>query len=122
MSSEAHKEFSPSIHEVVHFDEIDCCALKRGFDMNPILTEELKKIVGERSIKYFSGELLDFKDDEDVVVYDEVRTAYSQVAKRELERITAEDEDDLDLSCDYTVKEHQDALREVLKKIGPTIN
>ena len=53
---------------------------------------------------------------------EEMKTVYSQIAKRELERIDAEDEDDENLTCGHTVEEHRQALEVVVKKMIPTIN
>lgn len=53
---------------------------------------------------------------------EELKTTYSQIAKRELERIQAEDEDDEDLTCGHPIGDHVRALQNIVKKMEPTVN
>ena len=118
---EESREFPGSVEKAVTFDKETCCALNRAFKQNPGVTKELEAIVGEENLK----NLTDVLPHADAVTFDqseESKTVYSQIAKRELERIDAEDEDDEDLTCGHSVEEHQDALREVLEKMEPTIH
>lgn|SRR3989344_1746114 len=108
-------EFPGSVEGTVQFDKDTCCALKRGFEENSVLVEQLAKLVGEKNIKIFS-DILSGTDEMKFVPSDDMKTAYSQVAKRELERIDATDEDDDDLSCGHSIDEHKEALGSVLEK------
>ena len=114
-------EFPGSVEGTVQFDKDTCCALKRGFEENSVLVEQLAKLVGEKNIKIFA-DILSGTDEMKFVPSDDMKTAYSQVAKRELERIEAEDEDDEDLSCGHSVDEHRDSLNSVIEKMEPTMN
>lgn len=77
--------------------------------------------MGEKNIKIFA-DILPNTDEMKFVPSDDMKTAYGQIAKRELERIDATDEDDEDLSCGHSVDEHKEALRLVLEKMEPSIN
>ncbi|MDO8496137.1 MAG: hypothetical protein Q7S43_01645 [bacterium] len=114
-------EFPGSVEGTVQFDKDVCCALKRGFEENSVLVEQLSKLVGEKNIKIFA-DILSSTDEMKFVPSDDMKTAYSQVAKRELERIDATDEDDDDLSCSHSIDEHKEALRSVLEKMESPIN
>ena len=48
---------------------------------------------------------------------EEMKTVYVQIAKMELERIDAEDEDDEDLICGHSVDEHRQALDPVVLQL-----
>lgn len=122
------QEFPGSVEGTVRFDETTCCALERGFEQNPEVVKQLEGLVGEDKVKLFKDILFDALDPEHrspikfVPAQEGVRTVYSQIAKRELERIEAEDEDDEDISCGHSVDEHQEALRMVLEKMEPAVN
>ncbi len=113
------KEFPGSVEGTVRFDKKTCCALERGFKHNPAVVKELEKIVGEPKIKIFI-KILPNTDEMKFVPSEEMQTVYSQIAKRELERIEAEDDEDL--SCGHSVDEHREALMSVIKKMQPKIN
>ena len=112
----------------VRFDVETMCALERGFEKNPEAAKELEGIVGERLVKLFKDILYNALDPKNrapitfVPGKDEAKIVYSQIAKRELERIDAEDEDDEDLSCGHTVEDHIHALQNVVEKMEPTVN
>ena len=115
-------EFPGSVEGTVKFDKETCCALERAFKQNPGVAKELEAIVGgEENMR----NLTDVLPHADELTFDQSeasKTVYGQIAKRELERIAAEDEDDEDLTCGHTVDEHQEALREVVEKMEPTIH
>lgn len=114
-------EFPGSVEGTIQFDKDVCCALKRGFEENSVLVEQLARIVGEKNIKIFS-DILSNTDEMKFVPSDDMKTAYGQIAKRELERIDATDEDDEDLSCGHSVDEHKEALGSVMEKMEPSLN
>ena len=116
------KEF-PRIERKIKFDGETICALKRAFKKNPEVARNMADVVGEKNMKIFTDILTNTNEME--IKYDpseELKTAYSQIAKRELERIDAEEEDDEDLVCGHSVDEHRQALREVVGKTEPTIH
>ena len=116
------KEF-PRVERKVKFDEETIRALKRAFKKNPEVARNMADVVGEKNIRIFTDILTNTNEME--IKYDpseELKTAYSQIAKRELERIDAEEEDDEDLACGHSVDEHRQALREVVEKMELTIN
>ncbi|OGN08918.1 MAG: hypothetical protein A3J46_02565 [Candidatus Yanofskybacteria bacterium RIFCSPHIGHO2_02_FULL_41_11] len=126
MRFEGSKEFPGSIEGTVRFDEETLCALERGLEQNPEVAEQLEEIVGEKA-KIFRDILSNTLDPKHrapikFVPNDEARTFYSQIAKRKLERIDAEDEDDEDLTCSHSVDEHRRALEIVVEKMTPTVN
>lgn len=114
-------EFPGSVEGTVKFDKETCCALGRAFKQNPGVAKELEAIVGEENMSNLT-DILPHADEVTFNQSEESKMVYSQIAKRELERIDAEDEDDEDLTCGHTVEEHKEALREVVDKMGPTIN
>ena len=115
------QEFPGSVEGTVKFDKETCCALERGFEQNPSTVQQLKETMGPVKINNFV-EILPNTDEMKFVPSEEMKTVYGQIAKRELERIATEDEDDEDLTCGHSVEEHQDALREVVEKMEPTIH
>ena len=127
----SHKESHEAPEEIfrnLELNEDIRCALRRAFEMNPEVAKELKAIV-KSPVKFdFLREVLDDSGDNEgggiatLKPFDEAETVYGQIAKRELERIEAEGEGDGDLVCEHTVSEHEDALRLVLEKFGPSIN
>lgn len=121
------KEFPGSVEGTVKFSKETCCALERGFEQNPEVVKQLEGIVGEKKAKLFKDILFNSLSPKDrpemkFVPSEEMKTIYSQIAKRELERIDAEDEDDEDLSCGHSVDEHKEALMSVVEKMEPRIN
>ena len=121
------KEFPGSVEGTVKFEQEICCALERGFEQNPEVAKELASIVGEDKIKIFKDILFNSLDPDSrpeikFVPSEEMQMVYGQIAKRELERIEAEDEDDEDLSCGHSVDEHRDSLNSVIEKMEPTMN
>ncbi len=121
MSSSESRGFIKSKEGTIGFDRESRCALIRGFEQNQAVVRELKKIVEEREVEFFAKILSDSVEDR-YIISDEMKTIYGQVAKRELERIDAEDEDDDDLLCGHSVEEHQEALRSVVEKMEPAVN
>ena len=121
MRSGESLEFPGSVERTVRFDKETCCALGRAFRQNPGVAKELEAIVGEENMRNFT-DVLPHADELTFDQSEESKTVYGQIAKRELERIDKEDEDDEDLTCGHTVDEHQEALREVVEKMGPTVN
>lgn len=125
-----YKESPESIkspERIIKFEEETCCALERGFRQNPEVTKELTAIVGESKMANYRNIVLfgidpKIKAENKFVMSDEIRTVYSQIAKRELERIEAEDEDDGDLLCGHSADEHKEALEGVVGIMEPTIN
>ena len=115
------KEFPGSAEGTVKFDKETCCALERGFKNNPVVVKELEEVVGKEKMKTFA-EILPNTDEMKFVPSEEMKTVYSQIAKRELERIEAEDEDDEDLLCGHSVEEHRQALATVVEKMEPKVN
>jgi len=121
------KEFPESVEGTVKFNRETCCALERGFEKNPEVADELANIVGQDKAKLFREILAntlspDNRPEMKFVPSEEMRIVYSQIAKRELERIEAEDEDDEDLLCGHSVKEHWRALKSVVEKMEPPAN
>lgn len=128
MSNRESHEAPEEIFRNLELNEDIRCALRRAFEMNPEVVKELQIIV-KSPVKFdFLREVLrDSTDNEGGGIatlkpFDEAETVYSQIAKRELERIEAEGEGDEDLVCGHTVDEHEDALRMVLGKFEPAIN
>lgn len=113
-------EFPGSVEGTVKFDKEICCALARAFKQNPPVVEELQQLVSVEKLKLFA-EILDNTDEMKFVPSHEMRIVYAQIAKREIERIFAEDEDDEDLKCGHTFFEHFWALEVVLEKLQPTL-
>jgi len=114
-------EYPGSVEGTVKFEKETLCALERAFKQNPGVAKELEAIVGEENFRNLTDILPhanEFKFDQS----EESKTVYGQIAKRELERIEAEDEDDEDLTCGHTVDEHREALQEVVDKMQPTVN
>lgn len=122
MSHGESQELIEPTSEVFEFDEEARCALERGFEQNPAVVKELTKIVKEKEMDFLIKALSKMNEYEGLIVYDHMRMVYGQIAKRELERIKAEDEADNDITCGHTVDEHQEALRAVLEKTEPTIH
>jgi len=121
-------EFPGSVEGTIEFDEITCCALERGFEQNPIVVKQLEEIAGPDKVKLFKDILFNNLNPSKrapiklVPAKEEVRTVYGQIAKRELERIDAEDEDDEDISCGHSILEHQWALSSIVEKMEPVVN
>ena len=115
-------EFPGSVEGTVKFDKETCCALERAFKQNPGVAKELEAIVGgEENMR----NLTDVLPHADELTFDQSeasKTVYGQIAKRELERIAAEDEDDEDLACGHSVDEHRQALQSVVEKMTPMVN
>ena len=129
MPKEVFKIPNPDLEErKVRLDRETLCALDRAFQQNPGVAKELEGIVGEDTVRIFKDILANTLDPahraEITFIPDkeEVRTIYGQIAKRELERIEAEDEDDEDLTCGHTVDEHREALETLVGKMNPTVN
>ncbi len=124
--SKKFEVFPGSAEGTVKFDEETLCALDRGLEKNPEVAKQLKEVVGQKSeiFKDILSNTLDPKHRAPMkfVPNEEARTFYGQIAKRELERIEAEDEDDEDLFCGHSVEEHKEALESVIEKMQPTIN
>ena len=114
-------EYPGSVEGTVKFEKETCCALGRGFEQNPGVVQQLKELMGPVEVNNFI-EILPNTDEMKSVPSEEMKTVYGQIAKRELERIEAEDEDDEDLTCGHTVDEHREALKAVVEKITSTIN
>lgn len=116
-------EFPGSVEKKITFDGETICALGRAFKKNPEAAEELAEVVGKEKMKTFTDILENTNEME--IKYDpseELKTTYSQIAKRELERIQVEDEDDEDLACGHSVGDHVRALQNVVEKMEPTVN
>ena len=117
------KKIPKAIERKITFDGETICALGRAFKKNPEVVRDLAGVVGEENMKIFTDILINTNEME--IKYDpseELKTLYGQIAKRELERIEAEDEDDEDLTCGHTVDEHREALETVVEKMTPTVN
>jgi len=114
-------EYPGSVEGTVKFEKEVCCALERGFEKNPGVVDELKKTVGVKEMGIFI-DILPNTDEIKFVPSEDMKLVYGQIAKRELERIEAEDEDDEDLTCGHTVNEHREALETVVEKMQPTVN
>ena len=115
------KEHKGSIEGTVKFDKEACCALERGFNLNPKAVEQLKEIVGEKKMKTFS-EILPNTEEMKFVPSEEMQTVYGQIAKAELKRMEEQAENDGDLSCGNSIEEHRRALMSVVEKMKPTLN
>lgn len=120
------EEFPGSAEGTVRFDAETLCALERGLEQNPEVAKQLDEVVGQKA-KIFRDILSNTLDPEHrapikFVPNEEARTFYSQIAKRELERIDAEDEEDEDLSCGHSVDEHRRALESVVERMEPKVN
>lgn len=113
-------ELSGSVEGATEFEEETSCALERGLEKNPELVGELAEMIGADKLKKFMSIALDH--DKKFVPSEEMKTVYVQVAKREVERILDEDEEDEDLTCDHSVDEHIKALRELIDEMKPTIH
>jgi len=121
------KEFPGSVEGTVKFSQETCCALDRGFEKNPETAKQLAEIVGDEKVKLFKDILVNTlkpssRPEMKFVPSEEMQTVYGQIAKRELERIDAEDEDDEDLSCGHTINKHKKALESVVEKMEPKLN
>jgi len=124
--SKGFEVFPGSAEGTVRFDRETLCALERGFEKNPEVAKQLAEIVGQKA-KIYKDILSNILDPEHrapikFVPNEGQKTLYGQIAKRELERIDAEDEDDEDLSCGHSVEEHKQALESVIEKMQPKIN
>jgi hypothetical protein len=118
-------ESSESAEKFFEFGEDVCCALRRGFEQNPSTVKQLIQEMGEKGeqkVAFFKELLLDPEEGIDFNLQHELKTTYNQIAKRELERIQAEDEDDEDLKCGHSLDEHMDALEYVVEKTEPTVH
>ena len=121
------KEFPGSVEGTIKFSQETCCALDRGFEKNPEVARDLAKIVGEEKAKLFKDVLINtFKPSSrpemKFVPSEEMQIFYGQMAKRELKRIEEQEENDGDLSCGHSVKEHRLALMSVVENLEPKIN
>ena len=114
-------EFPGSVEGTVKFDKETCCALERGFQQNLGLVQQLKEMMGPVEVNNFI-EILPNTDEMKFVPSEKMKMVYGQIAKRELERIEAEDEDDKDITCGHTVEDHIHALQNVVEKMSPTVN
>jgi len=114
-------EFPGSVEGTVKFEKETCCALQRGFEHNPGVVQQLKELMGPVEVNNFI-EILRNTDEMKFVPSEAMKTVYGQIAKRELERIEAEDEDDEDLTCGHAVEEHIHALQKVVEKMEPAVN
>ena len=114
-------EFPGSVEGTVKFTKETCCALERGFRQNPGVVDQLKGMMGPVEVNNFI-DILPNTDEMKFVPSEEMKTIYSQIAKRELERMEAEDEDDENLTCGHTVEDHIHALQTVVEKMSPTVN
>lgn len=106
----------------VEFNKTACCALDRAFEKNPEVTRRLEDIVDDDETFGNFRKILKSADEIKFTPADNMKTACSQIAKRELERIEYEREVDKDLVCGHVVNEHIEALKYVVEKMGPTIN
>jgi len=114
-------EFPGSVEGTVKFNKETCCALARAFKQNPGVAKELETVVGEENMRNLT-DVLPHADEFTFDQSEESKTVYSQIAKKELERIAAEDEDDEDLACGHSVDEHRQALQSVVEKMTPMVN
>ena len=121
-------EFPGSVEGTVKFDQETCCALGRGFEHNPSVVKQLEEIVGAEGVKVYKDILFNTLDPKNrpsmkfVPAQEAMKTVYGQIARRELERIEAESEDDEDISCGHTIDEHIIALQEVVEKMKTVVN
>lgn len=115
-------EFPGSVEGTVKFGKETCCALKRGFEQNSNLVKRLADIIDDDEKMKLFEEILDDTDEMKFVPSEEMKTVYVQIAKKELERIKTEGEDDNDLSCGHSVFEHQEALKSVVEKMKSVVN
>ena len=108
----------------IEFDEIDCCALDRAFEMNPEVTSQLKDIFNDdENFGTFRRILKGAKDGEGIKfsLEDRMNMICSQIAKLELQRMDAVEYDEK-LSCDHPMRDHIDSLKDIVKKMEPTIH
>lgn len=98
-------EFPGSVEGTVKFSKETCCALERGFQQNPGVVQQLKEMMGPVEVNNFI-EILPNTDEMKFVPSEEMKTVYGQIAKRELERIEAESEDDKDLTCGHAIEDY----------------
>ncbi|MEX2090861.1 MAG: hypothetical protein WD989_01860 [Candidatus Paceibacterota bacterium] len=113
-------EYPGSVEGTVKFEKETCCALERGFEHNPGVVQELKKALGSQEVNMMV-DILPNTEEMKFVPSENMKTVYGQIAKRELERIQAEDEDDEDLSCGHSVEDHIQALERVMEKMEPEV-
>ena len=117
MDFEKPEQYVESIEGTVEFGEEACCALRRAFEQNPGVVGDLETIAGDAKSKLF-----DEANEVGFIPSDEAKIVYSQIAKRELERIETYAENDDDISCGHTIDDHIWALKDVVNKMEPTIN
>jgi len=119
-----HPEIKRSTFEVetiLKFDETTRCALRRGFEMNTTVVEELRKIMDGEQIELVIELLKNFDDNDDFGAMNDFKTIYVQIAKAELKRIE-NGVQDKDMACGHFVDEHKKVLEEVIKTVEPAIN
>lgn len=119
----------PSVEELerkkIVFDEETICALGRAFDKNPGAARELEEIVGQEKVRLSKEILVNTGSGGITMKYEPeqgFKTVYGQIAKRELERIEEESEDDENLNCGHTIEDHIYALQDVVEKMSQTVN
>ncbi len=115
------EEIIDTVEGKFELDEEICCALDRGFEQNPGVVKQLLEVVSDESMKFYT-DILANATEMKFVPTEEIKMVYSQIAKRELERIAEEGEGDEALTCGHSIEEHQLALMEALEKMEPTVN
>ena len=121
------KEFPGSVEGTVKFSRESCCALDRGLEMNMETAKQLAEVVGEEKARIFKDILFNTLDpgsrpEMKFVPNEEAKVFYGQIAKRELKRIEEQEENDKDLSCGHSVKQHRMALESVVENLEPKVN
>ena len=111
-----------SVETGMEFDEVACCVLNRAFEKNPEVTKRLEDIVDDDEIFGSFRRMLEGSENIKFTPEDNMKTVRSQIAKRELERINSEDEDDKDLECGHSVDDHVSALEYIVEKMGTKVN
>lgn len=113
------QEFPQSVEGTVGFNRFETCALAQAFAKNKDTVEELKAIVGPEKLRILAA-VLPTTESMTFVPSDDVKIAYGQIAKKEIERLTATPE--IKPRCGHSVDEHKKALRLVIDKLQIVTN
>lgn len=109
------------IEGAVEIDEVVWCALKHAFEVNPEAVKKLEEGMRVKDMDILRS-AFDGVERMRITPSDKMKTVYSQIAKKELERMEAGKDDDDDLSCGHSREDHEESLRMIVEKMSGTVN
>ncbi len=118
-------KFSPEKTEfakgVIEFDEITCCALEQAFAKNRETVQRLQEIIGADELEKISN-ILPTTKSMAFIPSEDMKIAYSQIAKQEEERLNNQVPEDFVCKYRHTSTQHINALKLLVEKIEPRLN